>query len=208
MSGERRIVAAKLFAMSGFLVLLMVTYWLRSEVLALSRIHFSADEKKVELEQQRKRESFPDRQKQHEVGLKNYDMQLKHYDKMMAVYESNLEEYAILAKVQLQPPQLPNRPVAPTPPDVEDQFQSIQTEFAMRRYRYFAVSEYGNAIACCAALSLVGGLLYLLMFDLSSNRLFYFLTLVLSFVFLIGPSFQSVMSAIIGLMRGPHGYNF
>jgi hypothetical protein len=34
----------------------------------------------------------------------------------------------------------------------------------------------------------------------------YFMTLVLSFVFLIGPSLQSVMSAIIGLMHGPHGY--
>ena len=62
------------------------------------------------------------------------------------------------------------------------------------------------AIACLAALSLVGGLLYLLMFDLNSNRLFYFMILVLSFMFLIGPSLQSVMSAIVGLMHGPHGY--
>ena len=206
MSGERRIVAAKLLAISGFLVLLVITYWLRSEVLGLSRIHFSADEKKVELERQRNRESFPDRQKQYEVGLKNYDIQSKHYEKMMAVYEKDLDEYANLTKNQLQPPQLPSRPAPPSAPEVEDQFRSIQTEFVLRRYRYFVVSEYGNAIACFAALSLVGGLLYLLMFDLNSNRLFYFMILVLSFVFLIGPSLQSVMSAIVGLMHGPHGY--
>ena len=101
MSGERRIVAAKLLAMSGFLVLLMITYWLRSEVLGLSRIHFSADEKKVELEQKRNRESFPDRQKQYEVSLRNYEIQLKHDEKMMAVYEKDLDEYAKLTKAQL-----------------------------------------------------------------------------------------------------------
>ncbi len=206
MSGERRIVAAKLLAISGFLVLLVITYWLRSEVLGLSRIHFSADEKQVELEQQRYRESFPDRQKQYEVGLKNHDIQLKHYEKMVAVYEKDLDEYASLTKDQLQPPLLPQRPAPPSAPEVEDQFRAIQTEFVLRRYRYFVVSEYGNGIACFAALSLVGGLLYLLMFDLNSNRLFYFMTLVLSFVFLIGPSLQSVMSAIIGLMHAPHGY--
>lgn len=206
MSGERRIVAAKLLAISGFLVLLVITYWLRSEVLGLSRIHFSADQKKVELEQKRNRESFPDRQKQYEVGLKNYDLQVKHYEKMMAVYEKDLDEYASLTKAQLQPPQLPHRPTPPSAPEVEDQFQTIQSEFVMRRYRYFVVSEYGNGIACVAALSLVGGLLYLLMFDQNSNRLFYFMTLLLSFVFLIGPSLQSVMSAIVGLMRGPQGY--
>ena len=89
---------------------------------------------------------------------------------------------------------------------MEDQFQSIQREFVLRRYHYFVVSEYGNWVACFAALSLVGGLLYLLMFDLNSNRLFYFMTLVLSFVFLIGPSLQSVMSAIVALLHGPHGY--
>lgn len=206
MSGERRIIAAKLLAISGFLVLLVITYWLRSEVLGLSRIHFSADQKKVELDQQRNRDSFPDRQRQYEVGMKNYEIQLKHYEKMMVVYEKDLDEYASLTKENLHPPQLPNRPSPPNPPEIEDQFREIQTEFVLRRYRYFVISEYGNGIACLAALSLVGGLLYLLMFDVNSNRLFYFMLLVLSFVFLIGPSLQSVMSALVGLMHGPHSY--
>ena len=206
MSAERRIVVAKLLAISGFLVLLLITYWLRSEVLSLSRIHFSADEKKVELERERNKEAFPDRQKQFEVSLKNYDIQLKHYEKMMAVYEKNLDEYAALTKDALQPPQFPIRPNPPVAPEVEDQFRNIQSDFVLRRHRYFVISEYGNVLACVAALCLVGGLLYLLMFDLNTNRLFYFMTLVLSFIFLIGPSLQSVMSAVIGLMHGPHVY--
>ena len=206
MSAERRIVAAKLFAIVGFLVLLMVTYWLRSEVLGLSRIRFSADERQVRLQQERDRAAFPDRQKQYEIQLKNYDTQLKHYEKMMEVYERDIEEYAKLTHDQLQPPLLPIRPEPPNSPEVEDEFAKIRAEFALRRHRYFEVSEYGNIIACVAALSLVGGLLYLLMFDLNTNRLFYFLTLVLSFVFLIGPSMQAVMSALMGLMRGPGAY--
>ena len=46
MSDERRLVTAKLFAIGGFLALLMITYWMRSEVLGLSRIPFS-DRKSV-----------------------------------------------------------------------------------------------------------------------------------------------------------------
>ncbi|HEY0984441.1 hypothetical protein [Schlesneria sp.] len=205
MSGERRIVAAKLFSIGGFLVLLLVTYWLRSEVLGLSRIRFSADEKRVELEQQRNKESFPERQKQHEIALKNYDLQLKHYEKVLAIYERDLDEYANLTKSDLKPPRLPDPPEKPNSPEIEDQFRQIQAEFVTRRYRYFAVSEYGNGVACLAALSLVGGLLYLLMFDTNGNRLYYFMLLMLSFVFLIGPSLQSLMTGIISLMSGPLG---
>ena len=206
MSAERRIVIAKLFAMLGFLVLLSISYWLRSEVLGLSRIRFSADQKRMELEQDRYKESFPDRKKQYEVSLKNYEIQQKHYEKMLAVYERDLDEYAALTKDSLQPPQMPTRPSPPSAPEVEDQFRAIQSEFVARRYRYFVISEYGNSLAALAAVSLVGGLIYLLMFDVNSNRLFYFMLLVLSFAFLIGPSLQSLMTAIVGLMNGPNGY--
>ena len=204
MTAEQRIVAAKVFAMTGFLVLLVITYWLRSEVLGLSRILFSAEEKRVELELQRNRESFPDLQKQYQVELSNYELRKKHYERMMAVYQKDLEEYARLSKDQLEPPQQPSIPAPPTPPEVAARSREIQGEFALRRHRFFVTSEYGNWIACAAALSLVGGLLYLLMFDVNSNRLYYYLTLVLSFIFLIGPSLHSIMSTVVGLMHSPH----
>ncbi len=188
------------------MILVVISYWLRSEVLGLSRIHFSADEKKVELDRQRSRDTFPERQKQYEIALKNHEVQVKHYEKMMEVYQRDLEQYAELTKNALQPPQMPSQPEPPRAPEVDDQFQSIQAEFVSRKYRYFVVSESGNWIACLGALLLAGGLLYLLMFDLNGNRLYYFMVLVFSFVFLIGPSLQSVMSALIGLMHGPHAY--
>lgn len=206
MTSENRLVAAKICAMIGFSILVMISYWLRSEVLGMSRIHFSADEKKVELQRQKSRESFPERQKQYEVSLKNYEIEREHYEKMMEVYQRDLEEYARLTKDRIAPPQMPQRPDPPKPPEVEDEFQQIQSEFAMRRYRYFVVSEYGNWIACLGALLLAGGLWYLLMFDVNGNRLLYFMLLAFSFLFLIGPSLQSIMSAFIGLMNAPHSY--
>ena len=133
MSGERAISAAKLISIVGFLVLVMVTYWLRSEVLALSRIHFSADQKRNELEQKRVRESFPDRQKQYELAMKNYEIQQAHYQKMMDLYQKDLEQYASLTKDNLQPPTMPGRPSLPNEPEVEDQFRAIQSEFQNRR---------------------------------------------------------------------------
>lgn len=203
MSSERRLVTAKVMSIVGFLVLLCVNYWLRSEVLGLSRIHLSAEEKRTALEHEQARKTAPERQKQYEVELKNYDVRLKHYERLMGVYQRDLTEYANLTKEELRPPQMPQPPVLPTPPEIQDELRDIKAEFVKRQYRYFVVSEYGNVLACFAALSLIGGLLYLLMFDLNGNRLFYFMTLALSFVFLIGPSLQSVLSAVIGLMNPP-----
>lgn len=206
MTAERRIAAAKIMALSGFLVLMVVTYWLRSEVLGLTRLRFSADQKRTELEAKQQRDSYADRQRQYEVALKNHETQLKHYERMMEVYENDLTEYSKLVENPLSPPQLPSRPSPPRPPEIEDQFHSIQAEFVARRYRFFVISEYGNWVACAAALSLIGGLLYLLLFDVNSHRLYYFMLLGLSFVFLIGPSLQSFLSGIIGIMSPPYSY--
>lgn len=206
MSAAHRILAAKSIALCGFLVLLVVTYWLRSEVLGMSRIRFSADQKQTELEARQHRESYADRQRQYEIGVKNYETQLKHYERMMEIYERDFDEYTRLAEKSVVPPQLPARPSAPRSPEVEDEFQSIRAEFVARRYRFFVISETGNWIACAGALALVGGLLYLLLFDVDSNRLYYFMVLGLSFVFLIGPSMHSILSAFIGMMHAPYSY--
>lgn len=206
MSPEKQIVAAKTCALVGFLTLIVISYWLRSEALGLSRIHFSADEKKMEFEGERTKASFPERQKQYEVSLKNHDLEVKHYEKLMEVYQRDLEAYAELTKNQLHPPLLPQHPDPPRSPEVEDQFRSIQAQFVQRKYRFFVISEYGNWGACLGALLLAGGLMYLLMFDVNSNRLYYFLALVFSFVFLIGPALQSVITTFIGLMHGPSLY--
>jgi hypothetical protein len=63
-----------------------------------------------------------------------------------------------------------------------------------------------NWICGVSALILVGGLLWLIMFDEGAQRIPYLVVLVLSFVFMIGPSFHSIMSAIAGFLRAPSVY--
>jgi len=43
-------------------------------------------------------------------------------------------------------------------------------------------------------------------FDGGNQRAFYLAVLILSFVFMIGPSFHSIMSAIVGFLHAPPIY--
>ena len=94
----------------------------------------------------------------------------------------------------------------PRSPEVRDQLAKINAEFRAQQFRYFDRTSSLNWVACAAALSLVGGLLYLLMFDNGGRRVFYFVILLLSFVFMIGPSLHSMMSALVGFLRAPGMY--
>jgi hypothetical protein len=58
MNHPKCIVAAKLIAGVGFLGLLCSTYYLRSEVLALNAIGFSADNARAEYDLKRLKEDF------------------------------------------------------------------------------------------------------------------------------------------------------
>ena len=53
---------------------------------------------------------------------------------------------------------------------------------------------------------LVGGLVYLLMFDADGQRWHYLAAMVISFVFLIGPAFHSIITGIIGFLQEPGVY--
>ena len=59
--GPRDIAVAKLGALLGFLVLLSTSYHLRTEVLALNRIRFSADDARADYELKRLQETYPER---------------------------------------------------------------------------------------------------------------------------------------------------
>lgn len=58
----------------------------------------------------------------------------------------------------------------------------------------------------CFIAVLVGGLLFLIMFETGNQKFVYLAVLVLSFVFMIGPSFHSIMSAIVGFLEAPPVY--
>ena len=103
------------------------------------------------------------------------------------------------------PPQ-PTAPVKPDSPEVAEKLFEINTEFRIRKNHYFATATRLNWMACCAALLLVGGLVSLLMLDTSAQRWHYLVALVISFVFLIGPAFHSILTGIIGFLEEPGIY--
>ena len=69
---EKLIVIAKVMALLGFLILVSCTYYLRSEILALSHIKFSADEVRAASEIKQLRDTYPNRLKQHETKMNHY----------------------------------------------------------------------------------------------------------------------------------------
>ena len=203
MSETRRIGTAKVVSLVGFLVLLSSTYYLRSEVLTLNKIRFSSDETRAEYDLAQVKKDFPHEKERYEASVKNYELQMKHYQEMLDLYTTDYDAYVKRIKDKYKPPQLPTKPRPPRPPEYNQKLSEINTQFRARRHHYFEATSVLNWVAWAAALALVGGLLYLIMFDLANGRLIYFVTLVLSFVFMIGPSFHSIISAIVGFLQAP-----
>lgn len=200
---KRFIVAAKIMALLGFLILLTCTYLLRNEILALSHIKFSADEVRAASEIKQLRDSYPDRLKQHEAEIKHYELENENYRKMLDLYETDYAEYVKRIEAKFTTPPLPTPPTKPDLPEVAEKLYEINQDFRIRKNQYFATSARLNWISCIAAMMLVGGLLCLLMFEDNSQRWHYLVALVISFVFLIGPAFHSIITGIIGFLREP-----
>ena len=196
---------AKFITIISFLVLLFSTYFLRSKVLELNTIRMSSQNVMAEETEKNLNNSLPQRTKEYENKLKQYEIQKKHYDEMLDLYQSDYEEYVKRIKDKFVPPRMPPNPVKPLSPELSDEMQKISIEFRKKQSHYFESTSRMNWISCVAALTLVGGLLYLLLFDLQGKRLFYMVLLVLSFIFMIGPSFHSLMSALAGFLQAPQG---
>ncbi len=138
--------------------------------------------------------------------MQQYELQQEHYEEMLALYRTDYDAYVQRLKDEYRPPNLPNQPGKPRSPELSDQLAQMNAEFRAQQYHYFDSTSRMNWISCASALALVGGLLWLIMFDQGSQRLPYLVVLVLSFVFMIGPSFHSIMSAIVGFLRAPSVY--
>ena len=196
---------AKFITIISFLVLLFSTYFLRSKVLELNTIRMSSQNVMAEETEKNLNDTLPQRTKEYENKLKQYEIQKKHYDEMLDLYQSDYEEYVKRIKDKFVPPRMPPNPVKPLSPEISDEMQKISIEFRKKQSHYFESTSKMNWVSCVAALTLVGGLLYLLLFDLQGKRLFYMVLLVLSFIFMIGPSFHSLMSALAGFLQAPQG---
>ncbi|MDZ7620214.1 MAG: hypothetical protein U1E05_24705 [Patescibacteria group bacterium] len=190
----------------AFMVTLSATYYLRGEVLKLNKIRFSSENVRAEESLREMKESYPIRVAEHEVHAKNYELEMEHYQEMLNLYRTDYEEYVKRLKDEYRPPQLPQKPQKPRSPELSDQLAQINAEFRAQQFHYFDSTSVLNWVCCASALVLVGGLLSLIMFDTGSVRAFYMAVLILSFVFMIGPSFHSIMSAIVGFLHAPSVY--
>ena len=204
-SMKRDIAIAKYTTIAAFLLLLFSTYYLRSQVLTLNTIRLSSNNIMAEEARKGMEASFPARQKEYELQMAHFEMESKHYEDMLDLYKTNYEEYVKRVGDKFTPPRMPRKPTSPVSPELSDELTKVGIEFRDQQYDYFNSTSKLNWIACIAAMSLVGGLLYLLMFDVNGKRIFYIVILVLSFIFMIGPSFHSIMSAIVGFLQAPHG---
>ena len=201
-----RIAVAKCAALVGFMVLVFVTYFLRGEVLDLSRIRFSSDNVLADDELAEMKATYPIRLKEHEAQMKQYDIEQEHYRKMLELYSTDYDTYVKRLKDRYRPPLLPNKPARPQSPEMSNRLAKISIDFRKRKFTYFNRTSSLNWVACAAAMMLVGGLVFLLMFDANGKRIFYVILLALSFVFLIGPSFHTILSVLVGAMRAPVVY--
>ncbi len=193
----------KVLTIIAFIVTLFSTYYIRSEVLTLNRIRFSAENVRADEDVRNLTESYPLRLAEYEVQVKHYDLQMGHYNQMLELYRTNYDEYVQRLKDKYDVPPLPWKPGKPRSPEVGDRLARINAEFRAQQFRYFDSTSRLNWVTCASALALVAGLLFLIMFESGTQRFVYLVILILSFVFMIGPSFHSVMSAIVGFLRAP-----
>ena len=197
------VVVAKLGAIAGFLLLVFGTYTLRSKVLVLSEIRFSADNVRVENDLRQLEESFPNRLEEHAVSMQQYELRVEHYEEMLDLYKNDYDEYVKRIEDKYTVPQIPIAPNKPRSPEISKQLYEINADFRKEKHQYFAQAIWLNRIATGAAMTLVGCLIFLMMFDTDSPRWHYLVAVVISFVFLIGPSFHSIMTGLIGVLEAP-----
>ena len=200
---NKSLVAVKYVAIAAFAVTLFTTYYLRSEVLKLSTIRFSAEHLKAEEGLRERKESYPERKAAYEAQLKHYDIQQEHYRDMLTLYRTDYSEYVKRVKDSYVPPPLPQKPQKPQSPELSDELANINAEFKTQQYQYFDSTSRLNWVCCVSALLLVASLLFLIMFEAGGQRILYLVVLILSFIFMIGPAFHSIISAIVGFMEAP-----
>lgn len=202
-STKSLIVIAKLGAIAGFLLLVFGTYTLRSKVLVLSEIRFSADNVRVENDIEQMQEAFPTRLEEYAASLKQYELQMEHYEEMLNLYQNDYDAYVQRLEDKYKVPRMPTAPNKPRSPEISRQLYEINADFRREKHDYFEEAIGLNRVATVAAMMLVGCLIFLMMFDSESPRWHYLVALVISFVFLIGPSFHSIMTGLIGILEAP-----
>ncbi|MEM1354242.1 MAG: hypothetical protein AAGC44_14755 [Planctomycetota bacterium] len=201
----RAIVAAKIIVIVCMAMLLLTTYMLRSRVLNMVGQYINAENIVAEEQMSRFTSSSKERQQAYEAGLVRYQVQVQRYRDLLDMYENDFETYQQQMRDGRPPmaPPVPTRPNPPRTPEVQEQLAKTHTQFRKTRDSYFATARTLNLLVGLCAIGLIGGILFLIMFDANQPRFAYLVVLVISFVFVVGPALHSAMTFMAYSMRPP-----
>ena len=195
---------AKPLVVFSFVTTLFATYFMRSEMLSLNKLRYAAEKMNAEFAVKEAEESFPQKLQRHEVELKNYRLQIENFEKQLKLYQTDYEAYVRTNKSgSVQPPKLPFFPDKPRPPSYRQEILQLQSQFRGQQLDYYSKSQTMNWILCASAMLLTGSLVFLILFETGAQKIAYLAVLVVSFVFMIGPSFHSILTALIGILEPP-----
>lgn len=194
---QRSLKVPKTIALACFLVLVACTYTVRSRVVTLNEMRLSADQTRAEAGL----EAFLAGS---EARRAAYEAQRTAYERDMEWFTRDYEGFMDAQREQMMAPRAPRPPLPPLSPDAARTLAEANASFRAARREYFAFAFYVNIASGLAALGLVGSLVYLAMNDPAGGRWVYLGVLSVAFVFLIGPSFHTVLSSIVSAMNAPH----
>ncbi len=202
---RKSITAARVITIIAMMFLIATTYYLRSGILAMVNHQIDAQSATA----QERLDNFADtaefRQAEYEAGISRFDVAMSKYKELIELYASDFDAYQIKIgeEANTMPPPLPHRPYRPRKPEVADELAKINEAFRAERESYFSTARALNPVVALAAVALVGSLLYLILFDTNNARILYVILLTLSFIFIIGPAFHSILSIAAYNLRPP-----
>ena len=193
---KRLTATLKVVAAISFALLVLLTYANRGRVLELNRLRSAADD--VIAKQQ-----IAEFMETYEVRRVNYEVELDHYNRSVELFRTDYEAYVESFGSPQRQRHAPRMPMRPQPPEVTQQLAEINTQFRAARHEYFRTIEGFNAVSALCALLLTMSLVTLLMTEAGSGRWAYAAMLAVAFVFLIGPSFHTMLIGAAGAMHPP-----
>ncbi|MBX3353442.1 MAG: hypothetical protein KF684_10975 [Phycisphaeraceae bacterium] len=195
---QRSLKIPKTIALVCFLILVACTYTVRGKVIELNEVRLSSDHARAEAGMEAFLGSY-------EARRAAYDAERAVYERDMRLFNENLEEFLREQSERRMSgmSRAPQMPMPPQTPEVTSELARINAEFRAARHEYFKMARWLNLVAGLASLGLVGSLVYLAMTDRETGRWVYLGVLSVAFVFLIGPSFHTVLSSIVSALKPP-----
>jgi hypothetical protein len=202
---QKAVTAAKVVAMLAMLCLLGTTYVLRSRILTLVS-HLMAGQDIVANEQMdRFVAGEADREEEYDIALARHEVEMERYESELKLFQEDPEAYLerTFEGRPAIPPMIPEKPSPPRTPEVQRELAELNQAFRSARSSYFSLATGLNAFVGFCALSLVGSLLFLILFDAGASKVTYVVLLVLSFAFIIGPALHTALTTMAYQLNAP-----